>query len=307
VPWNTIGVLKQLRPDVIISGELGFRSVFSAMYTTLVRRTPLVLFAGLSEHTEQGRGRLRRSLRKWLVKRADCVAVNGASGGRYIERLGFDPRRICRVHYPTLPGVFDQLPTERDVHQAHRLLFVGQLIERKGVLPFTEALARWAARHPDRNVEFTLAGYGPLQAALESLDRPDNLSLHVLGQCNYEQIAECYASAGIFAFPSLADDWGMAVNEAMAAGLPVLGSIYSQAAEEMCVAGDTGWPFRADDVKDMERAIDAALSTPPDKLHQMRIAARARVAQMTPAAAADDLVDAIRVALQQRASKGTSH
>ena len=72
------------------------------------------------------------------------------------------------------------------------------------------------------------------------MPRPGNLELMILGQCDYERISECYASAGIFAFPSLADDWGMAVNEAMLAGLPVLGSTYSQAVEEMCLIDETG-------------------------------------------------------------------
>jgi hypothetical protein len=299
IPWNTVRVLKQLQPDVIITCELGLRSALSVVHNKLVKRTPLILFAGISEHTEIGRNIVRRGLRRWLIRNADCIAVNGNSGGRYLESLGADPDRIRRIHYPTLPGVFDKIPIERDDSQAHRLLFVGQLIERKGVVPFTQALARWASRHPERRVEFTLAGYGPQQETLDSLPRPDNLALNVLGQCSYERIAECYASAGIFVFPTFADDWGMAVNEAMVAGLPVLGSTYSQAVEEMCVADQTGWPFQTDDVAGMERAIDASMNTSVENLREMRSAARARVQQMTPDLAADDWVDAIHRATRQ--------
>ena len=57
-------------------------------------------------------------------------------------------------------------------------------------------------------------------------------------------MAEVYAKASLFAFPTLADEWGVVVNEAMAAGLPVLGSIYSQAVEELVEDGVSGWVFR---------------------------------------------------------------
>ena len=60
----------------------------------------------------------------------------------------------------------------------------------------------------------------------------------------HERMAEVYAKASLFAFPTLADEWGVVVNEAMAAGLPVLGSIYSQAVEELVEDGVSGWVFR---------------------------------------------------------------
>ena len=44
-------------------------------------------------------------------------------------------------------------------------------------------------------------------------------------------------ASGIFVLPTLADEWGLVVNEAMASGLPVLGSVYSQAAHELCGDG----------------------------------------------------------------------
>ncbi|MEQ8787170.1 MAG: glycosyltransferase family 4 protein [Pirellulaceae bacterium] len=297
VPWNTVSVLRRLAPDAIIAGELGIRSLLATIYARLVRRTPLVLFAGLSEHTERGRGWSRHLLRRWLIRRADAFAVNGESGARYLQSLGCPPDAITRVFYPTLPGQFDHLPLERAGDRAHHLLFVGQLIERKGVVPFTEALSHWAADHPHRDVRFTLVGAGPEQAALEAIETPANLTLELLGQCGYDRVARAYGEAGIFAFPSLADDWGMAVNEALTAGLPVLGSIYSQAVDELCESGKTGWRFRGDQPQEIDAAIEAALSTPSEQLAAMRVAARERVAPLTPQNAAGRLLAAVRLAM----------
>lgn len=302
VPYDTLATLRALRPDAIISAELGFRSAFSALYSGLLRRTPLVLWATLSDHTEQGRGWLRACLRRWLLARAGAVVVNGESGTRYIERFGFERRRIFRVPYVALPGVFEQLPSTRSAGAAHRLLYVGQLIERKGLSPFVAALSRWAADHPAREVVFDLAGSGPVERELRSLSLPPNLCLNFLGECNYARLAEAYSAAGIFVFPTLADEWGLVVNEALAAGLPVLGSRYSQAVEELCHDGDTGWTFRPDAADEMAAAIDQALSASVDELNAMRAAARAAVEPLTPKHTVDGLLQAVRAAMNQERS-----
>lgn len=326
VPYDTLSQLRGLRPDVIISAELGFRSAVSALYATLARRTPLVLWATLSDHTEQGRGLGRRLLRSWLLPRADAVVVNGESGARYVERYGVERCRTLRVPYVALPGMFERLPDTRPPGAAHRLLYVGQLVERKGLVPFVAALSKWAADHPERAVVFDLAGSGPVEAELRSLVPPSNLTLNFLGERSYAQLVEAYAAAGILAFPTLADEWGLVVNEAMAAGLPVLGSRYSQAVEELCAEcrlslrertsfrgakGDsgacvrpaesdpTGWTFRPDVPHEMDAAIDRAMSSSVEELDAMRAAARAAVAPLTPQHAVDGLVEAIRAAMNK--------
>ncbi len=105
---------------------------------------------------------------------------------------------------------------------------------------------------------------------------PANLRLAFLGRVEYENLAAIYVEAGIFVFPSLADAWGVAVNEAMASGLPVLGSIYSQAVEELVEDGRSGWVFHPDDSAEVYRAIDRSMNTPIAALNEMRENARRR-------------------------------
>ncbi len=258
MPRDTIGLLRQLRPDVVISGEFGVRSLLSAVYSTRVRRTPLILEARLSEHTEKGRGWSRLMLRKWLLKQATCVIVNGESGRRYLSGLGFDSERVFDVPYSHPPSVFDRCQVERSRENAHRLLYVGQLIERKGVLPFVAAVDRWAEKHPERAIELDVVGSGPQEGQLRAMRHPQNFTVRIVGEWPYNKLAELYATAGILALPTLADEWAMVVNEAMAAGVPVLGSLYSMAVEELCRDGENGWTFRPDVAAERDSAIDRA-------------------------------------------------
>src|SRR5207247_868918 len=106
-----------------------------------------------------------------------------------------------------------------------------------------------------------------------------------------------FAQADAFAFPTLADEWGVVVNEALAARLPVLGSVHSQAVEELCQEGRTGWLFDPEDEASTRSAIDRALTTSAADLSAMRKLAGSRVRDLTPEWAANRLVATIRSAL----------
>lgn len=300
IPWNTTRLLGQLQPDVLVSSELGTRSALSALYRSWRPQTALVVWAALSEHTELGRGLPRRLLRSWLRKRVDHFAVNGPSGERYLESLGVERSKMSRLHYTILPDVFDAQPVDRPVEQAHRLLFVGQLVERKGIVPFLSGLARWCRQHPQRRVDFEIAGSGPEEERIRAVPLPENLHVHYLGFASYQDLPEYYGRCGILVYPTLADEWGLVVHEGMLTGLPVLGSLFSQAVETLVREGQTGWVYRPDAAGDIDAAIDRALSASTAELNAMRAASRAAVEHITPAWAADCLVQALRAALARR-------
>jgi glycosyltransferase involved in cell wall biosynthesis len=129
---------------------------------------------------------------------------------------------------------------------------------------------------------------------------PSNVCVALRGSLAFRDLPRAYADAGILVFPTLADDWGMVVNEALASGVPVLGSRYAQAVEDLCVEGETGWMFRPDQGDEMERALDAALDTSPEALDEMRRAARERVATLTSETAANVMYEAVVHALERR-------
>ena len=93
------------------------------------------------------------------------------------------------------------------------------------------------------------------------------------------------------------------MNEAMAAGLPVLGSIYSQAVEELVQDGQNGWVFDPLTEASTLAALDRVFATPPEHLAAMREAARRRVMALTPSTASEHIVRAIgQVAHRGRSS-----
>ena len=293
IPYDTLWSLRQYRPDVVISGEMGMRTAQALLYRKLTPKSRMILWATVSEYSELGRGKLREQLRRVLVPQADAVLVNGQSGARYVRQFGVSDPSIFSAPYTTNIDPFLAVPLSRGPLDAYRLLYVGQLVERKGIEPFLSILERWAKMHPDRTLEFWLVGDGPLRSSLEQQGRPANLRLRFLGNVEYGKLPEVYAQGGIFVFPTLADEWGLVTNEAMAAGLPVLGSSYSQSVEELVVEGETGWQFRPDEPEEMYSALDRSLSMPFAQLERMRTQARDRIQYLTPDFVADNILKAI--------------
>ncbi len=289
-PYDTLPRLGRYRPDAVITGELGARTIQSLLYG-LGGRCPVLIWATLSERLEQGRGRGRELLRSVLLRGAAGVLVNGESGARYIRGFGFPDRRIYRVPQPVDVDRFDAPPT-RDGDAAHRLLYVGRLSAGKGLPLLFDALERRAGARPDRPIELRVVGDGPLRGELEARRLPGNVRVAFLGAVPYDALPGIYAAAGLLVFPTLADEWGLVVNEAMASGVPVIGSVHAQAVEELVEPG-VGWRFDPESPESADRALGTALDASPDDLDTMRRAARDRARRLRPEDAAARIVAAL--------------
>ena len=281
IPYDTIPRLLRFRPDAVISVELGARSFQAVLFKWLRPRVRLLIWCKLSEHSERNWGRARTALRRFILRRADAVLVNGESGARYVNQ-------------PIDVGRFAVAGRGREAGAARRLLCAGTLTARKGLMPFARSLMLWAGEHPGEQVEIWWLGGGELAGELAALDLPPNLTQRFCGAVPYAEMPGYYAQCDLLAFPSLLDEWGLVVNEAMAAGLPVLGSVLAQAVTELVEDGINGWMFDAADPAAMRDAIARALATPPAHLAVMGVAARSRIARLTPQSAALRIVHALQ-------------
>ena len=293
IPLDTRAQLRAFKPDFVITGEFGARSLLAAQYA---RRAgvPYAIWATLSDRLERDRGRLRHAVRRRLLSQAACVFVNGEDGARYISRFDVADERIIRANQTTDIAPFLALRADRPPGRQLRVLFVGSLTERKAPDVLLNALNRVAS--PSKPVHATIVGDGPIGQYLDMRFRPaPGLTVERVGNVAYPDLPKYYDKADVFAFPTLGDEWGLVVNEALAAGVPVLGSSYSQAVEELIRDGENGWVFEPTGVDALERALRRVIATSPFDLRTMRYAARESVMRLTPEAMADVFANAIGV------------
>ncbi|QRV90103.1 Serine carboxypeptidase [Ceratobasidium sp. AG-Ba] len=95
----------------------------------------------------------------------------------------------------------------------------------KNLLFLVEAFSVLLGMLPDPVLQplFVFVGDGPAKAGLEDRCRRNGVPAIFMGHQSGERLAECYASADIFAFPSYTETFGQVVLEALASGLPVIG------------------------------------------------------------------------------------
>jgi glycosyltransferase involved in cell wall biosynthesis len=297
LPLDTFGRLRQLHPEVIVSYELGMRSLMSAAYRLIHRRSRLVLAVFVSEHTERSWTALRVQLRRKLLRIADIVTYHGSSGKRYLESLGVPTSKLRLLPYAAHPAMVYHGPTERVPSVRRRLLYVGQFTARKAPLRMLEVLSRWCRSHPDRVVEISMVGRGPLRDTIESGEYPANLEVTMVGSVAPTQMPAILAQHGVMVFPTLADEWGLVVDEALHSGLPVLASEYGQATLELVIEAQNGWRFRPDVGDELYDAIDRMMQVDLGELDRMAARGRADVAERTPAWAGERLAEVVHAAL----------
>ncbi len=289
VPYDTYARLRKFRPDLVFSYELGFRSLGSALYRRMHPRSRLAYCVCVSEHTEAGRGNARWLLRKTLLRFADAVTYNGPSCQQYLRKLGVPDSRLFHFPYAaddrTAPDKTSL--TESSTVRSYRLLYVGQLIERKGLVPLIETLNAYCNQRPERKVDLTVIGAGPVLQQLRETSTHQNLQVHLEGSAQPHELSERWCAYDALVFPTLADEWGLVVNEAMRAGLPVIGSCYAQASTTLIRDSVNGWQYSPDKPTDLHRVLDQFYSLPIDKFNEMRAAALETVKLRTSSAAAE--------------------
>jgi glycosyltransferase involved in cell wall biosynthesis len=302
IPIDTISRLKSLKPDIVFSYEMGMRTLLSSCYRRFHRNVPLIMVGNMAEHIERDRGLVRRCFRRLINWGVDYFTYNGPSCRRYLESLSIVDQRLFHLPYCIDPeSVYrgERKRLEDSSASPRRLFYAGVISERKGILEFATALKRWCQANPRRQIELMVAGTGPLQEQVARCSE-DNLAIEFLGNCDSKGLQDAYRCADVCVFPSLGDEWGLVPIEAMASGVPVIGSIYAQSVETVVQEGHNGWVFDPIDSPSIEDAIDRAMQCSRRELEAMGMRAKASVAHISALASAEKFMEIITNVLPKK-------
>jgi glycosyltransferase involved in cell wall biosynthesis len=144
--------------------------------------------------------------------------------------------------------------------------------------------------------KLVIAGDGPERRAIEGHIAALGLTqaVHLLGRLAYDQLPVAYGLAGVFVMPSKTEQWGLVVNEAMAAGLPVLVSQTAGCSQELVEEGANGYTFDPSDPDKLAKLL-IRMSTSAD-LASMGRESRRIISLWEPSRFADGLMTATELA-----------
>ena len=213
--------IRRWRPDVVHVIGAGPPSVYLAMLHSLLGAR--LVFTAAGEQTFDAHGifersaTLRAGLRR-VLRRADAVTACSAFVMHHLAQT-------VKIRAPTYvipngvePDEFTDASPEKDL--GPYVLAVGRLVPQKGFDVLVDAFAS----NRLAGLNLVLAGEGFERARLDARAIEFGLDARVqfLGSVDRPRLAQLLRGASVFAFPSRGEAFGIALLEAMAAGLPAV-------------------------------------------------------------------------------------
>jgi glycosyltransferase involved in cell wall biosynthesis len=192
----------------------------------------------------------KRALLRILFSGASGFLYIGEENKKFYQLLGIPERKLFHTPYA--------VNNERFMRERKRekgkptILFVGKLIEKKH--PF-DLLKAFEPLH--KKAKLVFVGDGQLKSKLEKHVQEKKIkNVHFTRFINQCELPQHYAKADIFVLPSgMGETWGLVVNEAMCAGLPVITSDLCGCAPDLVRHGKNGFVYPVGNIEKLMQCI----------------------------------------------------
>jgi len=284
------GALNRLKPDAVIVGGWASPGYWEARAWGLRHGVPMVFWSESHRLSTRTHGwYVFKAIKRYFLRPFDAYYAFSPLSAEYLIGFEVDPQRLFLAYNLPDIGAFprcDRLgPTAEPT-----LLYVGQLIKRKGLLQLFDALGQLTHR-PWR---LLMAGAGPLELTLRNRAARHGFAdrIEFLGYIQQAGLSEAYRCGDVLLFPSLIEVWGLVLHEALLSGNYAVASDRAAATHALLRPGENGEIVSPYDVNALAAAIGRAL----DRCPFDREAIRRTVSHITIEGEVAKLVEAVRFA-----------
>ena len=296
-----------LDPDVICLPGWGTSLAAETALTAMTLQTPAVVFSDTTR-MDRKRQSWKEGIKRHSVSVSSAALVGGTLHRQYMRELGMPDERIF-VGYDVVDNGHFESGADHARAVSHTLrrelglpgkyfLASCRFVPKKNLTRLITAYARYRERSSDGPWNLVVLGDGEMRPELEAQIRQDGLSgsIHMPGFKCYELLPDYFGLANAFVHASTTEQWGLVVNEAMAAGLPVIVSDRCGCAPDLVKHGENGFSF---DPYDEDALAECMLRMAADGCDRaaMGEASRRIIARWTPQTFAESLLKAAEVAV----------
>ena len=290
------------RPDYLVAMTWTHDGM-AAWIASILLRVPYAIVVHGSDIDPIRRGRLRRTMRWFIMKRASVLISNSEYTRHLIDNSDL-PRRPNATVNPSATrltvsetSVAGQSPNGTDGTDGRRfvLLTVARLIRRKGHATVIRALSSLVSTYP--LLIYEIVGDGPerlkLERLVDELDLHGNVRFH--GECSDSEVDEHYRSTDIYVSPSMevngdGKGFGISYIEAALYGVPSVAGDSGGSAEAV-LDGITGIVVQPDDSDALARAIQKFIDEPELQKKMGRAALKRAEREFSPRQKASELLN----------------
>lgn len=295
------------KPDAVICAGFSFATLMACIYKVFSGSKIVVWMEG-TEYTEETLPRWRIAFRREIMRRASAVVDAGSLSRAYVKSLLRAGREIpfftsynCVeiARFRKHPNIADRADHLGSSCSQRELLYVGQLVERKGVLTLMEVFRAVSQRYKHR-VGLTLVGKGPLEGRIKAIcDKRLLKNVHLTGLVEYEMLPAFYWKSDLFIILSTDDPNPLVLFEALSAGLPVICSNRIGNAMEFISEGVNGFVVDPLDVEVISMRIIEVLAWGKEAKDRSAAVSRQLLAKVNYEDSARAFIDASAAAMAQ--------
>jgi len=249
--------LARFKPSVVFVPGWASRAALAALGWCLDRGIPAVV---MSESTaaDHERARWKESLKGQIISCFCAGLVGGDPQRTYLASMGMAADTIV-LGYDAVDNAHfargaARVRAEGSSARArlglpnHFFLSCARFIPIKNLTGVLEAFAAFCRLCPASKTSLVMLGDGEQRRQLEEVRRTLKLEDRVIfpGFKQYGDLPNYYGLADVFIHMSRIEPWGLVVNEAMAAGLPVVTSVQCGCASTLVQDGKNGYSVQFD-------------------------------------------------------------
>lgn len=257
-----LGLVHELKRDkydfVIITGFSSPSVILLILYCQLHKISYIMEDDGGLYNTN---GEKYRWIKRLLLRKAKAYFTTTNDNIKTLVDLGVNKEIIHKYPFSSVKNVDiedgismqakrSEMREFLSVNEEKVVLAVGQFIERKGFDVLIQAF-----KNAPSNCGLYFVGGEPTSYYLELVSRLHLNNVHFVGFMGKEELKNYYSAADVFVLPTREDIWGLVINEALAAGLPIITTERCGAGLELVQNGVNGYLVKVGDIEGLSLRI----------------------------------------------------
>lgn len=291
--------LDDLKPHVVFLPGWAF-SVSKAGLRWCKRSNSKAIVMSESKEDDFKRNWFREFAKSLIVKQYSSALVGGEVHAKYLVQLGMSPSAIFkgydivdnRSYHP------DSLKSYQSPLKRPYFLAISRFIEKKNIPFLISAYAQYKKHLGSTAWDLAICGDGELFSSIQNNVAALGLSqfIHLPGFLKEESLRPYFAHARCFIHASTQEQWGLVVNEAMAAALPVLVSTSCGCYNDLVEEGTNGYGF---DPRNMSHLIELMTKMTAGHVdsYKMGQASLSKIQNFSPDYFGQGFINAVKYAL----------
>lgn len=248
IPTGVEKALNDVRPDIVFAMEYN-PTILRAVHWCQKKKIPFISWTDGTLNSEKNIGKVQRMSRRYIIKRAAAFVASSTASKETQIAYGADAEK-CFVSYLTVD--IQKYLAKKERYDARQLIYVGSLIQRKGLDLLMPALAE-----TPEDIRLIIVGEGQERQALKEQIAKLGLNDRVefKGYVEGEALRRLYMESDAFIIPTREDCFGLVILEAMCASLPIISSKYADGARDLVEEGKNGYIVDPEDTKELAACI----------------------------------------------------